>query len=356
MFGNKPAPNMNTATISFPSVFETSFGNTENSARDLLNGIKVKKDDTWYLVGNMAKKGAINPSRIVNASPQEPDFDILFKAAIINIIDKVEQPINFTLGFPFSTYNVYKQAAEQYLAKRHQFVEYDTHTYNIKGNVKKGLFDIDRYEVIPEIVGGIIGIKKTLPEPPPENFIAISFGFGTIEGCMATADGMVQRTGFSSHGIRYVINNLNRELNTRYFLEMKNEHQIDEAFVKGTLFANRKRIDLTGYRKQLLTQYYREVVSPLLRRHFTDADFEVCEKIYLLGGGAHYQELTDALAGEFKDFMPVEVVPNPENIVSLGYLYNSLRLSDSYPTRCVGMDLGNATSAISIFGSNAPQP
>ena len=28
---------------SFPSVFETSFGNTENSAKDLLNGLKVRK-------------------------------------------------------------------------------------------------------------------------------------------------------------------------------------------------------------------------------------------------------------------------------------------------------------------------
>lgn len=347
---------METSTINFPSVFETAFGNSENSARDLLNGIKIKKDNAWYLVGNMAKKGGINPGRVVNASPEEEDFDILFKAAIVNTLDKVQQPISITMGFPFSTYNVYKAGAEAYLSKKHQIAEYDTRTFNINGGIKKGTFEVDRFEVIPEIVGGIIGIKKTLAVSPPENFIALSFGFGTVEGAMASANGMIQRTCFSSHGIRYVIGNLNRELATQYYLEMKNEHQIDEAFMKGSLFTNRKRIDLTNYRKELLTQYYREVVSPLMRRYFTDSDLENCQKIYLLGGGANYKELTDAVLEEFGGMMPVEAVPNPENIVSMGYLYNSLRISDNYPARCVGMDLGNATSCISTFNPTASAP
>ena len=124
-----------------------------------------------------------------------------------------------------------------------------------------------------------------------------------------------------------MIGNLTRELNTKYYLEMKNEHQMDEAFVKGSLFANRRRIDLRDYRKSLLRQYYKEVVSPLMRQHFTDADLEQCSKIYLLGGGANYTDLTDAVSEEFHGFIPVEVVPDPELVVSIGYLYNSLRVS-----------------------------
>lgn len=99
---------MKTTTLSFPSIFETAFGNNENSAKDLLNGLKIKKDNTWYLVGNLAKRGGINPGRITNASPLEEDFDILFKAALLNAEDKLTPPITVTLGFPFSTYNVYK--------------------------------------------------------------------------------------------------------------------------------------------------------------------------------------------------------------------------------------------------------
>ncbi|RAJ79152.1 hypothetical protein CLV59_106213 [Chitinophaga dinghuensis] len=339
---------MKVSTTSFPSVFETAFGNTENSSKDLLNGLKIKKDETWYLVGNMAKRGGINPGRVTNASPQEEDYEILFKAALLNTIDKVQQPISITMGFPFSTYNIYKAAAEQFLSKRHFLVDYDTQTFNNKGSFKKGMFDIERYEVIPEIVGGIIGLKKTIPEPM-ENFIAISFGFGTIEGGMATGDGLIHRTCFSSHGIRYAINNLTRELNQKHYLEMKNEHQVDDAFMKGSIFTNRKRIDLRDMRKGVLTQYYKEVVSPLMRKYFTDLDFETCEKIYLMGGGAHYKELTDAFVEEFRDFIPVEVAPDPEKLVSVGYLYNSLRISDNKPHRSVGLDLGNASSLVSYF-------
>jgi hypothetical protein len=340
---------MKPITISFPSVYETAFGNTENSAKDLLNGLKVKRNETWYLVGNMAKRSAINAGRIVNAAPIEEDFDILFRSSMVNILDKVKQPFTVTTGFPLSTYNVYKNDAQQFLGRRHFLVEYDASTFNVKGGIKKNTFEVDTFDVIPEIVGGIIGLKKTLPDIANENFIAISFGFGTVEGGFATSDGLVHRTCFSSHGIRYVIGNLARELNINYYLEMKNEHQMDEAFVKGSIFANRRRIDLKEMRITLLRQYYKEVVSPLMRQHFTDGDLEQCSKIYLLGGGAHYNELTDAVAEEFHGFIPVEVVPQPEIIASIGYLYNSLRVSDNNPSRCIGIDIGNATTTTSIF-------
>jgi plasmid segregation protein ParM len=340
---------MNVSTINFPSIFETAFGNTENSAKDLLNGIKVKSNETWYMVGNLAKRSAINAGRIVNAAPDSEDFDILFRSAIVNVVEKLERPFVVTIGLPFSTYNIYKKIAEQYLSKRHFMVEHDTHTFNLKGSFRKNTFEIDAFEVIPEIVGGIIGLKKTRPGVEKENFIALSFGFGTVECAMATTEGLIHRASFSSYGIRYVIGNLTNELTKKYSLEMKNEHQMDDAFAKGSLFTNRKRIDLLTMRKELLTQYYKEVISPLLRKHFTDADLETCEKIYLMGGGAHYKELADAVTAEFSGIIPVEVVPEPENLVSIGYLYNSLRISDSKPNRSIGIDLGNASTAVSFF-------
>lgn len=340
---------INYKVITFPSVYETAYGNTENAAKDLLNGMKVKKDDAWYLVGNMAKRNSVNAGRIVNAAPTEDDFDILFRAALINVADKVEKPFTITVGLPLSTFNIYKNPAQQYLAKRHFLVEHDTTTYNVNGGLKKNTFDVDTYEVIPEIVGGIIGLKRTIAQAADENFIAISFGFGTMEGGYVTSDGLVNRTCFSTHGIRYVINNLVRELNTQYYLEMKNEHQMDEAFIKGSMFTNRKRIDFKDLKQTLLRQYYKEVVSPMMRQYFSDADLEDCSRIYLLGGGANYTDLTDMVAEEFSDLMPVVVVNEPETIASIGYLYNSLRVSDNNPMRCIGLDLGNASTTISIF-------
>lgn len=340
---------MDYKVITFPSVFEAAFGNTENAAKDLLNGLKIKKDDAWYLVGNMAKRNAISAGRIINAAPDEDDFDILFKAAMANVIDKIQPPVTVTIGLPLATFNVFKNSAHQYLSRRHFMFEYDTTTFNVKGGVKKSTFEIDSFDIIPEIVGGIIGLKKTLSQTANENFIALSFGFGTVEGGYATTNGLVNRTCFSSHGIRYVITNLARELNQQYYLDMKNEHQLDEAFMKGSIFTHRSKVDFTDLKKNLLVQYYKQVVSPLMRQYFTDADLENCSKIYLLGGGAHYAELTNAVADEFNSFIPVEVAPQPEILVSVGYLFNSLRVSDNNPARCIGLDLGNATTTVSVF-------
>ncbi len=344
---------MNVLTNSFPSVFETSFGNTENSAKDLLNGLKIKKDSNWYIVGNLAKKGGVNADRITNASPDEDVYDVLFKACMINIVDKLQQPVCITMGFPLSTYNVYKTLAAKYLDRRHFLIDYDTKTFNNEGGIKKAIFDVSTYEIIPEIVGCIIGLKKLLNDEP-KNFLTISLGFGTIEGGMASEDGLVHRTCFSSHGLQYAIDNLYRELSKKHYLEMKNVHQMDEVFMKGSAFVNRKKIDIRELRAQVLTQYYREVVSPLIRKYLTDQDFETCEKIYLVGGGAFYTEILDAFKEEFGDSIPVEVAPEPEKLASIGYLYNSLRISDKYPGKCAGIDIGNSTTIASIFQDYTP--
>ena len=100
---------MKLITQTFPSVFETSFGFVENSAKDQLHGIKVKKDNTWYIVGDLAKKNGISAARITNAAPTEEDFDILFRSALVNLSGKLTAPVTITLGFPFSTYNALKQ-------------------------------------------------------------------------------------------------------------------------------------------------------------------------------------------------------------------------------------------------------
>src|SRR5450432_4742376 len=98
---------MKVSTINFPSIFETAYGNTENSAKDLLNGIKIKRNEAWYLVGNLAKRSAVNAGRIINAAPDEEDFDILFRAAIVNVVEKLQRPFVITTGFPMATYNIY---------------------------------------------------------------------------------------------------------------------------------------------------------------------------------------------------------------------------------------------------------
>jgi hypothetical protein len=337
-------------TVSFPSIFEPVYGNTENSATDLLNGIKIKNGNNWYIVGNLAKYGGFNPTRIINSSPAEGDFEILFKSALVLASERVKSPLCLTLGFPFSTYNIYKGAAEQFLSKRNFLVEYDTQTYDNVGGIKRTMVEVEKFDIIPEIVGSIIGIKTLYGgKLSSGNFIVISLGFGTLEGAMASKNGLIQRTVFSSFGISYAINNLGRELNKQYYLSLKNEYQLDDAFVNGYITINRKKIDLKPLRREILNQYYKSVISPIIRKYFTDADFENCETMYLVGGGAHYQDLVDCFNEEFKDIVSVTVYPNPENIASTGYLYNTLKFANGQMVQSVGLDLGNSSTVLTIL-------
>ncbi len=196
-------------------------------------------------------------------------------------------------------------------------------TFNTNGVLKKAMYDLDTYEIIPEIVGCMIGLKKCLAQMPRPIYGGKPAGFGTVEGGMASEDGLVHRTCFSAHGIQYAIDNLSKELSKNHYLNMQNVHQLDDAMMKASIFIDRKKVDLKETRKTILRQYYKQIITPQLRKYFTNQDFETCEKVYLMGGGAMYPELVDAFREEFGDAIPVEVAPEPDKLASIGYLYNS---------------------------------
>lgn len=349
---------MKIATIVFPSVMESALVNTDNAAANLVNGLKVKKgDDEWYIVGKLAKTAGVNATRITNASPAEDYYEILFKSAAAVIDGQVEGPYTLTTGFPYSVYNAFKNPADDFLKRRHFMGEYDSSTFELSGAPKRFKLDLDNYEIIPEIVGCIIGIKKLFAEKEPVNFLVVSLGFGTVEGGMASEAGLVNRTCFSSHGLQYVVDNMQRQLEKRYYLSLKNVHQLDDAIAKGWLFINRQKIDIMPLRRQLLNQYYKEVVSPLIKKYISDRDFETCETIYLAGGGALYPELVNAFQEEFGKDIGITVAPQPDKLASIGYLYNSVRLSGKKYNTCVGLDIGNSSTIVSFFAPDEqPKP
>jgi plasmid segregation protein ParM len=337
---------MSIVSVQFPSVFEAAYGNTENTAASLLTGMKVKVDSQWYLVGDLARKNGVNAQRVVNASPDQIDFEILFKSALLNCVDVVEKPFNVTLGLPYSTYNAYRQPLMRLMEQRYFTVDFNSETYKVDGGVRSVNIELKSFDVIPEIVGAMIGIKKgnVVSDTNPRNFIVISLGYGTAEGGMATDDGLLQRTCFSVHGIRYVVNNLQRELNKQHYLDMKNEFQLNDSLMKGFMIASRKRIDLRDMRKEIISNYYKQVISPNFRSHFTDQDFERCTAIYLVGGGILYNDLKNEFEEEFKGFLPVEVVSEPQNVASMGYYFHSEAMSGGSPANSVGLDIGNSST------------
>jgi hypothetical protein len=339
---------MKTKSISFPSVIEATFGDSENTALSLLTGTKIKHENLWFNIGELAKNEGTNPQKVINCAPDERDFELLFKSALLNVANHVQQPITLSLGLPFSTYNSYKPLLAKFLEKKFFTIDYSTEPYTLNGSEKRMNIEIAKFDIIPELVADVIGIKKLNSQKEPKNFIVLSLGYGTCEGGMVTNEGLLQRTTFSTFGIKYVVTNLYKELNKTHYLNLKNECYLNDSLVNGFLIANRKRIDLKQLRKDLLTQYYLQVISPAIRSHITDRDFERCECIYLVGGGAHFEDLNAAFTQEFNELIKVETLSDSENIASIGYLYNSLSLTNE-DRQCIGLDLGNSTTIISFL-------
>lgn len=336
-------------TYTFPSVFEGNNTDLRNVSPDLINGLKVYHNGDGYVIGNLALTEGVSPHRNINSAPDELDYHLLLKSGMLIANQKLGNPLTVSTGFPFSTFQLYKEVAANLINKQH-VVEYDAATYG--GGAKKNVqVEIDNVQVIPEVIGCAIALRKGI-QNAKGNFFVMSLGYGTLEGLLSTEGGIVQRTSLSTYGLRYAVNLLEKELAKTYYLELKTEHQIDAAFQKGVIFLNRKRIDIQGIRDKVLKQYYEDVISPAMRKAFNDNDFTVSHNMYLAGGGAMYPTLVDCFKAEFQDILELAVAHEPQSLASRGYCINSAQLNGGVKSNAVGLDIGNATTIVSVYDEN----
>ncbi|UCS93993.1 hypothetical protein KZP23_02885 [Echinicola marina] len=328
-----------------PSVIESNNVDLRFVAKDLTNGLKLYHENQAYIIGELALSEGISPHKNINSSPQETDYNLLLKSALLLSNQKLGNPVTVTTGFPFSTFQLYKQEAMEKLEKDH-IIEYETGTFS-NGGRKKLVIEVDNAFIMPEVVGCSTAVRNSLGEE--DNFFMVSIGYGTFEAILSTRGGLVQRSSVSTYGIRYAVKLMEAELLKSYYLDLKNEHQLDQAFSKGFIFLNRRRIDLGELRKIVIKQYYEDVVSPALRKAFDDSDFAKTSKIYLAGGGAGYPDLLNAFKQEFDGILDLFVPENASVLAATGYLYNSLEATGGDKGRAVGIDIGNATTVISNF-------
>ncbi|MHA7865662.1 ParM/StbA family protein [Flagellimonas marinaquae] len=325
-----------------PSVFESNSLNLRFVSADLIHGLKIFEGEQGYIVGDLALSEGVSPHRNINSAPGELDYNLLMKSALLLGYQKIGNPIELTTGFPFSTYGIYKDIATENLAGE-QEVEYDTATFS-KGGKKKINVEIEKANVMPEVVGCALGLRKT--QQVNGNFFMLSLGYGTMEAIFSKPSGIVQRSSLSTFGMRYAVNLLRSELEKTYYLDLKNEHQLDMAFREGSIVLNRRRIDLTEVRTKVIRQYYEDVISPGLRKAFDDNDFGRSQGLYLAGGGAMYQDILDCFHKEFEDIIKVEVAKNAQHLAAIGYCYNSLMSNGGDESRAIGIDVGNASTII----------
>ncbi|MGF7078545.1 hypothetical protein [Mucilaginibacter sp. UYCu711] len=334
---------------SFSSLIENNNSALNNTSSDLLNGLKVFHNSQWYICGNLALNEGLSPHKLLNSSPEDLDYQLLIKAAMLLVTDDVEQPVTITTGFPYATYRIYKDVAIEQLKKTH-IVEYDASTFG--GNGKRtSILDVKNVDVIPEIVACSIALRKG-EEAAKGSFFILSCGFGTFESVLSMDSGVVEQSMISTHGLRYAINYMANELQKTHYLEMRTINALDDAFQKGYLFINRKNIDVREIRKAALKSYYAEVISPNLRNVITDKNLMKTNKIYLCGGGMYYQDLVDCFKAEFGEIAQLEVVSDPASLASKGYALNSLRVSGGLEKSSIGIDIGNATTVVTRFSSD----
>ena len=328
---------------SFSSLVENNNTVLSNTSKDLIHGLKIQHNDKWYICGDLALNEGLSPHKLINSSPEDNDYQVLGNAAMLLIQDRVEQPITITTGFPYSTFHIYKDKAVEFFKGTH-ILDYDASTHN-QGGKKKMVLEVQNVAVVPEIVGCTIAIRKGEPQVNG-NFFVLSCGFGTFESILSTDSGIIEQSMVSTHGIRYAVNLMVNELKSKYYLELRNTHQFDDAFQRGYVFLNRQNIDLRELRRNAIQTYYNEVVSPNLRSIINDRTLMKTNRIFLCGGAMYYQDLIDCFNNEFGSFAQLTDMDTPDKVASKGYALNSLRMTQGSYKSAVGIDIGNATTVV----------
>ncbi len=338
---------------SFTSVLEESSLELSNVAGSFLEGMRITDiDGKNFIVGNLALSEGTSPHKFINSSAKDLDYRILSLVSLVLATQGQYFKFHLTTGFPFTTYQSFKRDAIDFLKRRHQ-IAIDTKTFGGQ-SIENVSVNVEQVNIMTEIDGCIKTIRDgNIREK--DNFFIVSMGFGTFEAALSTPNGIVNRTAISSKGLSYAVNILEKELQKDHYLKMLTEKQIERAFQRGVIIVDRQKIDLKKQRSKALEIYYNEVISPELRKKFSDDDFLDTSKIYLAGGGAFYTELVELFKKEFQNVLDVIVPPDPNLCAGIGYCIHSIEqakkagLADTKnDVAYVGIDLGNSNTVVVI--------
>jgi plasmid segregation protein ParM len=304
-------------------------------------------------VGELALKEGNAPHKFLNSSASDLDYQLLGSLGLLIATQGSYSKLIVTTGFPFTTYQPYKKEAIDFLKGLHE-ISFDSGLLGGQG-IDTVRLTVSEADVLSEVNGCIKAIRNgDINEK--DNFFIASLGYGTFELALSSPDGIIYRTAHSAQGLMYAVNTWEYELQKKYYINLLTEQQIERSFQRGRMIINRKNTDLTELREKTLKSYYSEVISPAMRKKFTDEDFFRAKKIYLTGGGAMYDVIVNSFKEEFNDIIDVIVYPEPYLAASRGYCQHSIEIAkdkintldnkESYA--CVGLDLGNNNTVITV--------
>lgn len=336
-----------------PSVFEENSTEYHKVAENFVDGIKLtdlKGRD--YLVGNLALREGNAPHKLINSSSNELDYQIMAIAGLTLATMGRYSKLVVTTGFPFTTFQSYRKEAQDFLLN-HFDVSFDSRTFG-GTKIEKSSFNVNSVEITTEIEGCIKTIRDS-GQLEKNNFFIASLGYGTFELVNSLPKGIIQRTAYSSKGLHYAIDLVETELKKSYYLNLRTEQQMEKAFQRGVIILDRKRINLKDLRIKALTSYYNEVISPAIRRKFSNEDLINTDRMYLVGGGAMYPELVEMFKNEFRNVLEIIDYPDPYLCAAKGYCLQSVARAKSdgdiesrSNTAYVGLDVGNSNTVVHI--------
>jgi plasmid segregation protein ParM len=336
-----------------PSVLEENTTAFSKVAENFVDGIRIVNfKDKDYIVGNLALKEGNAPHKLINSSAEDVDYQLLALTGLLIATMGTYTKLVVTAGFPYTTHQSYRKNAEKFFLGKHEIC-FDGRTFG-RNEMEKIDVTVDQIEVLTEIDGCIKAIQNSNEK---ESFFVVSLGFGTFEIALSTPLGITHRTTYSTKGISYAVGIVESELQKEYYLNLLTDQQIERAFQRGSIVLNRKRVDLTELRAKALRSYYAEVISPALRKKFTDEDFDSAKKLYLVGGGALYSELVEMFKKEFESLLEIKVFSEPNLCAARGFCLNSMQkgkvngdadLEKRDRIAYVGIDLGNSNTAIVV--------
>jgi plasmid segregation protein ParM len=336
-----------------PSAIEENSTEFHKVADNFIEGIKIMDfNGRDYLVGNLALREGNSPHKLINSAVSETDYQLLALTGLVVSTMGNFSKLVVTTGFPFTTYQSYRKDAEKFLQGRFE-VNFDTRTVG-GAKMETASFQVDNAEIMTEVEGCVKALREGNIKDK-NNFFIASLGYGTFEIAQSTPRGIVSRTTNSAKGLHYAVNILEQELEKNYYLSLITEQQIERAFQRGLIVLDRKRIDLRELRLKALSRYYKEIVSPSIRRKFTNEDFTNTDRLYLVGGGALYPELVEMFKEEFNGVLEVIVPPDPYLTAGRGYCLQSMakaknngNIDNRESTAYVGLDIGNSNTVVVV--------
>jgi hypothetical protein len=327
----------------FPSLVESHAGELRQVAPNLLNGMKVLHEGTAYLVGQLAVIEGQSAQKALNESPGDLGYQVLAKAGVLVGAQASDEPVSLVTGFPWGTFLQNRDAATQFFTRLVD-IEYDARPHGGAATARKQV-DIARVEVLPEIVGCAVALRYGPLNVNNDAFV-VSLGYGTCEACRMTRSGVVQRTMVSAPGIKVAVEMMGRDLARRFPSGLRRPHQLDAGFRNGEMTINRQKVNTAEMRKSALERYFTDALRPVFKNVWTDDDFARTNKLYLVGGGAHYADLVEQFKKEFEGVLDVIVVPDPELQAASGYLHAAQALARKSGGAVIGLDIGNAQTIV----------